>query len=51
LIWNAQNLQAEHNHSDDGKGIGIFRNGFEKGMPSFYIGRFIDNAGLLETKS
>ena len=29
----------------ENKGIGFFRLGFEKGLPSYYIGNYIDKAG------
>jgi hypothetical protein len=47
LLWNAQNIEAPHNPPGEEKGVGIFRLGFEKGIPSYYIGGFIDTAGFL----
>jgi len=47
LLWNAQNIQADYISTKIEAGIGIFRQGFEKGVPTFYIGGFYDSAGLL----
>ena len=33
----------------DSNGIGIYRLGIEKGVPSFYIGDYIDIAGIMKT--
>ena len=32
----------------ENKGIGFFRFGFEKGIPSYYIGAYLDKAGFLK---
>ncbi|QHT71282.1 hypothetical protein GXP67_33825 [Rhodocytophaga rosea] len=46
VIWKAKNLQESvNNHTS--AGIGIYRIGFEKRLPSFYIGQYQDSAGLL----
>ncbi len=47
LIWKAKQLQEAANHSKS-EGIGIYRLGTEKGIPSFYIGEFYDLAGILK---
>ncbi|HYH15091.1 MAG TPA: hypothetical protein VD794_07725 [Flavisolibacter sp.] len=47
LLWKAKELQEAVNDKVS-KGIGLYRIGFEKGMPSYYIGQYIDNAGLLK---
>jgi len=46
LIWKAKELQETVNNQIS-KGIGLYRIGFEKGLPSYYIGDYIDKAGLL----
>jgi hypothetical protein len=46
LIWKAKELQESINDNTS-EGIGIYRLGFEKGLPSFYIGEYKDSAGLL----
>ncbi len=46
LIWKAKELQeAINNHVSNG--IGLYRMGFEKGFPSYYIGEYIDSAGIV----
>jgi hypothetical protein len=47
LIWKAKQLQEAVN-TDISNGIGIYRLGFEKGLPSYYIGEYFDRAGLLQ---
>ena len=47
LLWKAKELQEAVNDKVS-TGIGLYRIGFEKGMPSYYIGQYIDNAGLLK---
>lgn len=47
LLWKAHNLQSIFvNQIKDG--VGIYRLGLEKGMASYYIGGFYDNAGFLK---
>jgi hypothetical protein len=46
LIWKAKELQESVNNQTS-KGIGLYRIGFEKGLPSYYIGEYFDKAGLL----
>jgi hypothetical protein len=46
VIWKAKGLQENINDITS-EGIGIYRIGFEKGLPSFYIGEYKDSAGLL----
>lgn len=46
LIWKAKELQ-ESVSNQTSKGIGLYRIGFEKGLPSYYIGEYFDKAGLL----
>jgi len=45
LIWKAKEFQ-EAASSQISNGIGIYRIGFEKELPSYYIGEYIDSAGL-----
>jgi hypothetical protein len=45
-IWKAKGLQ-ENINGNTSEGIGIYRIGFEKGLPSFCIGEYKDSAGLL----
>lgn len=47
LIWKARELQEAVNNQIS-NGIGIYRLGFEKGLPSYYIGDYIDRSGLLK---
>ena len=49
LLWNAQNLQSVHLKEETTSGIGIFRLGHEKKLPSFYIGNYVDRAEFLKT--
>lgn len=49
LIWKAKELQEAVNYQIS-NGIGIYRIGFERGLPSYYIGEYIDSAGLLKEK-
>lgn len=46
LIWKAKELQEAVNDQIS-KGIGLYRIGFEKGIPSYYIGDYTDKAGLI----
>jgi len=47
LIWKCTEIQqAVNSNSEDG--IGLYRIGTEKGLPSYYIGSYFDNAGLLK---
>lgn len=48
LLWQAQNMQAPHLKTKTGNGMGIYRMGFEKGIPSYYIGGYYDNAEALK---
>lgn len=48
LIWKAKQIQEAVNHSKS-EGIGIYRLGTEKGIPSYYIGGYYDLAGILKT--
>jgi hypothetical protein len=45
LLWKAGQLQEAVNNQDS-IGVGLYRLGFEKGIPSYYIGEFIDSAGI-----
>ena len=47
LIWKAKELLEAVNNKIS-NGIGIYRIGFEKGLPSYYIGEYFDRAGLLK---
>lgn len=46
IVKNAKDIQRSINE-EPSNGIGIYRNGFEKGIPSFYIGEYIDRAKIL----
>ncbi len=46
LIWKAKKLQESVNN-EISRGIGIYRIGFESRLPSFYIGQYIDSAGIM----
>jgi hypothetical protein len=48
LLWYAHNAQAPYIGTSVEKGIGLHRLGFEKGIPSFYIGGYYDAAGFLK---
>ena len=41
LLWLAHNIQAPHLKERLPKGVGIFRSGHEKKVPSYYIGGFL----------
>lgn len=47
LLWKAKEIQkvVNDNVSD---GVGLYRIGYEKGLPSYYIGKYLDKAGLLK---
>jgi hypothetical protein len=47
LIWKAKDVQESVNNQIS-NGIGLYRIGFEKGLPSYYIGEYIDSAKLLK---
>jgi hypothetical protein len=49
LFFKAQKIQSEYIKSET-PGIGIFRTGIEKGLPSFYIGHYYDLAGCIQYK-
>lgn len=44
IVKSAINIQKPI-EGQENKGIGFFRFGFEKGLPSYYIGNYIDKAG------
>lgn len=46
LIWKAKKIQESVN-SEISNGIGIYRIGYETRLPSFYIGQYIDAAGIM----
>jgi hypothetical protein len=46
LIWKAKRIQESVNN-ETSNGIGIYRIGFETRLPSFYIGQYIDSAGIM----
>jgi hypothetical protein len=46
LIWKAKGIQESVN-DETSKGIGIYRIGFESRLPSYYIGQYIDSAGIM----
>ena len=47
LLWKSKAIQEAVN-SERSNGVGLYRIGFEKGLPSYYIGEYIDKAGLLK---
>jgi hypothetical protein len=48
LLWNAHNVQAPYINVKLEIGTGLHRLGFEKGIPSYYIGGYYDSAGFLK---
>lgn len=48
LLWNSQNAQAPYINKETTEGVGLHRLGFEKGLPSFYIGGYYDSAKVLK---
>jgi len=44
LLWLANNIQAEHAKHIVDKGVGIYRSGHEKKVPSYYIWGYYDMA-------
>jgi hypothetical protein len=48
LLWHAHNIQAPYISEDTKEGVGLHRLGFEKGLPSFYIGEYYDSGGSLK---
>src|SRR5262249_36245435 len=44
LLWHAHNLQAQYVKDWD-SGVGIYRSGFQRGMPSYYLWGVSDKAG------
>ena len=47
LIWNAHTIQRIHIRESERAGVGIYRSGHQKKMPSFYIGGYYDAANFL----
>ena len=47
LIWKAKMLQEAVNNKTS-NGIGLYRIGFEKRLPSYYIGEYFERAGLMK---
>lgn len=47
LIWKARVIQNQL-FLRASQGIGLYRIGFEKGIPSYYIGEYLDQAGLIK---
>lgn len=47
LIWKSKSVQ-ESAYPAESNGIGLYRIGFEKGLPSYYIGEYFDKAGLIK---
>lgn len=47
LLWKANLIQSEI-YDRSSAGIGIYRLGYDKGIPSFYIGEYLDLAGTLK---
>ena len=50
LLWLANNIQAEHSQHIVDKGIGIYRSGHKKKVPSYYIWGYYDMAGNIPTE-
>lgn len=48
LLWHGQNLQSIHLKENSKDGVGLFRLGHEKKIPSYYIGNYIDKANFLK---
>jgi hypothetical protein len=48
LLWQANNVQAQQAKHIIEKGVGIYRKGHEKKVPSYYIWGYYDAAGLLQ---
>ncbi len=48
LLWQAQNTQAPYIIENIEKGVGLYRLGIEKGIPSFYIGVFYGTSDSLK---
>lgn len=48
LLWYAQNLQSIYLGDNISSGVGIFRMGHTKKVPSYYIGHYLDMAGFLK---
>ena len=46
LLWHAHNIQAPYINVNIVAGVGLHRLGFEKGIPSYYIGGYNDNMGF-----
>jgi len=44
LLWLANNIQAQHAKHVVDRGVGIYRSGHEKKIPSYYIGGYYDLA-------
>jgi hypothetical protein len=44
LLWLANNIQAEHSKHIIDKGVGIYRSGHKKKVPSYYIWGYYDMA-------
>lgn len=47
LVWKSKLVQEAVN-ANPSSGIGLYRMGFEKGLPSYYIGEYVDRAGLFQ---
>lgn len=47
LIWKCKEIQESIN-TNPSEGLGLYRIGIEKGLPSYYIGEYLDKAGLLK---
>jgi hypothetical protein len=45
LLWHANNIQAEHSKHIVDNGVGIYRSGHYKKVPSYYIWTYYDKAG------
>lgn len=47
ILWLAHNLQAQY-VKDWENGVGIYRSGFQRGMPSYYLWGVNDRAGNVD---
>jgi hypothetical protein len=49
LLTSAKRIQESVNPNQS-NGIGIYRTGIQKQIPSYYIGEYIDLAGIMKLK-
>ena len=51
LLWRAHNLQAPLIRKPQSDGVGLYRSGFQRGVPSFYIWGATDRAALARAET